>query len=179
MNSRTANDDPGDGLPGAGIKAMAPARYGSVKQEAPESPKLEKKQLLASVPTSSIDGEPILKRRNLSAMKTSPKKADKTFKVAKISMKKQRKPQDVNQIMRVREKTSEEIPTRATDSLANQEPSNALPALPPGSPYLKTNIVGTTSAKLSYLTSQVLKFYKDEKILIFYDVSHHPSFREM
>jgi SNF2 family DNA or RNA helicase len=44
-----------------------------------------------------------------------------------------------------------------------------LSGLPEGSPFLKARIVGTTSAKLSYLISQILKFYQREKILVFYD----------
>lgn len=41
--------------------------------------------------------------------------------------------------------------------------------LPANSPYLKSRIIGTTSAKLSYLISQILKYYEQEKILVFYD----------
>lgn len=40
------------------------------------------------------------------------------------------------------------------------------------SPYLQAKIVGTTSAKLSYLISQVLKFQEKEKILVFYQGDH-------
>ncbi|KAK1089965.1 hypothetical protein LTR48_009232, partial [Friedmanniomyces endolithicus] len=39
----------------------------------------------------------------------------------------------------------------------------------PDSPYLQGRIIGTASAKLSYLISRILKYYKDEKILVFYD----------
>lgn len=41
--------------------------------------------------------------------------------------------------------------------------------LPADSRLKKTGIVGTTSAKLSYLLSRVEEFHRDEKILIFYD----------
>jgi superfamily II DNA or RNA helicase len=41
--------------------------------------------------------------------------------------------------------------------------------LPATSLLRKTGIVGTTSAKLSYLLSRIEEFYRDEKILIFYD----------
>jgi superfamily II DNA or RNA helicase len=41
--------------------------------------------------------------------------------------------------------------------------------LPADSLLKKTSIIGTTSAKLSYLLSRVEEFYRDEKILIFYD----------
>lgn len=38
-----------------------------------------------------------------------------------------------------------------------------------GSPFLKSRIVGSASAKLSYLISEILKYYQQEKILVFYD----------
>ncbi|KAH0342609.1 hypothetical protein KCU81_g5564, partial [Aureobasidium melanogenum] len=41
--------------------------------------------------------------------------------------------------------------------------------LPANSALSKTSIVGTTSAKLSYLLSRIEEFYRDEKILVFYD----------
>ncbi|KAG9818626.1 hypothetical protein KCU77_g17317, partial [Aureobasidium melanogenum] len=41
--------------------------------------------------------------------------------------------------------------------------------LPDNSALRKTSIVGTTSAKLSYLLSRIEEFYGDEKILVFYD----------
>lgn len=43
------------------------------------------------------------------------------------------------------------------------------PRLPLDSVLNKTSIVGTTSAKLSYLLSRIEEFYRDEKILVFYD----------
>ncbi|KAJ9201044.1 hypothetical protein DTO164E3_3793 [Paecilomyces variotii] len=42
-------------------------------------------------------------------------------------------------------------------------------ALPPESPLAKTRLVGTTSAKLTYLLDRVLELHKTEKIIIFYD----------
>lgn len=41
--------------------------------------------------------------------------------------------------------------------------------LPANSSLRKTSIVGTTSVKLSYLLSRIEEFYRDEKILVFYD----------
>ncbi|KAH0276652.1 hypothetical protein KCU91_g3726, partial [Aureobasidium melanogenum] len=41
--------------------------------------------------------------------------------------------------------------------------------LPANSALRKTSIVGTTSAKLSYLLSRIEELYRDEKILVFYD----------
>jgi hypothetical protein len=41
--------------------------------------------------------------------------------------------------------------------------------LPADSLLTKTSIVGSTSVKLSYLLSRIEEFYRDEKILVFYD----------
>ena len=41
--------------------------------------------------------------------------------------------------------------------------------LSPDSPLAKTSVVGTTSAKLSYLLNKVMELHKKEKIIIFYD----------
>lgn len=41
--------------------------------------------------------------------------------------------------------------------------------LPVGSALSQTKVVGTTSAKLSYLLSRIEEFHREEKILVFYD----------
>ena len=41
--------------------------------------------------------------------------------------------------------------------------------LPSDSPLAKASVIGTTSAKLSYLLCRVIELYEQEKILIFYD----------
>ena len=62
--------------------------------------------------------------------------------------------------------SSTDAPTPG-DTATNSEDKMA--ELPPESPLLKSRIVGTTSAKLSYLISEILKYYQHEKILVFYD----------
>jgi SNF2 family DNA or RNA helicase len=47
--------------------------------------------------------------------------------------------------------------------------SQSIPTLVPGSPLTKTQIVGFSSAKLTYLVDEVLKHSATEKIIIFYD----------
>ncbi|KAH1738744.1 hypothetical protein KXV68_001900 [Aspergillus fumigatus] len=42
-------------------------------------------------------------------------------------------------------------------------------SLPPDSPLTQTKLLGTTSAKLSYLLSRVMELHSEEKIIIFYD----------
>lgn len=44
--------------------------------------------------------------------------------------------------------------------------------LPPDSPLIRTRLIGTASAKLSYLIDQVAILHRDEKIIIFYEGDH-------
>ena len=46
------------------------------------------------------------------------------------------------------------------------------PDLPPNSPLIQTRLVGTVSAKLSYLLDQVAVLHREEKIIIFYEGDH-------
>ena len=87
VNERVDHEDPGEGLSGVGIKALAPAKYGTVKKEDGEKDKSEKKPILTKgIPTSSLDGEPLLRRRGSLSNRndrTSPKKSPKPYKVVK------------------------------------------------------------------------------------------------
>lgn len=67
--------------------------------------------------------------------------------------------------------TCEEIPESTTDPAGHNTATgmNTAESLPVNSPFLASRIVGTTSAKLSYLVSEILKYYHTEKILVFYD----------
>lgn len=49
---------------------------------------------------------------------------------------------------------------------------NLFRTLPSDSPLMKTKFVATCSAKLTYLLDQVLRWHKEEKIIIFYDNSN-------
>ncbi|MCJ1244038.1 hypothetical protein MMC30_001235 [Trapelia coarctata] len=44
--------------------------------------------------------------------------------------------------------------------------------LPPDSPLIRTRLIGTASAKLSYLLDQVARLHQEEKIIIFYEGDH-------
>ena len=59
----------------------------------------------------------------------------------------------------------------ALKSTATSISANFAP-LPPGSPLMRTRLIGTASAKLSYLLDQVHMFQKEEKIIIFYEGDH-------
>ncbi|KAK5120248.1 hypothetical protein LTR85_006454 [Meristemomyces frigidus] len=181
VNERAGTADPGEGLAGAGIRSLAPARYGTAKEEDGDKKKANKPLLTkAGIPTSSLDGEPVLRRRSSSSgkgTKLSSVKISQAFRVAKprskCSPKKGSalmvKPEDspsASTQSEVAPGTSAE-PSQLSKKRRRSEMETAEHAA--DSPYLQSRIVGTSSAKLSYLISQILKYYKDEKILVFYD----------
>ncbi|KAK6395937.1 hypothetical protein LTR65_010046 [Meristemomyces frigidus] len=178
VNERAGTADPGEGLGGAGIRSLAPARYGTVKEQDRDKKKADKPLLTkAGIPTSSLNGEPVLRRRSslsVQRVKLSPKKISQAFKVTKPQRK--RSPRKG---MTLTIKAEEGSSTSMTDASTPQTPSQPSKKrkwseieaadYAEDSPYLQGRIVGTTSAKLSYLISQIVKYYKDEKILVFYD----------
>lgn len=177
VNERAEQHDPAEGLAGLGIRALVPARYGVQAKEENAKQIVEKPILTKSgIPASSIDGEPVLRRRASSVYKGSkgsPKKSPKQNKVVKPQKKQSR--------------SKRVIEFESTDCLLAPSPSTStnrdgksttIPAhsleeegieLPADSPLVRSRMVGTTSAKLSYLISQILKHYEQEKILVFYD----------
>ncbi|KAG9900720.1 hypothetical protein KCV05_g16230, partial [Aureobasidium melanogenum] len=63
-----------------------------------------------------------------------------------------------------------ESPKRKSHTVSSELQNDVQDAeLPANSVLRKTSIVGTTSVKLSYLLSRIEGFYRDEKILVFYD----------
>lgn len=172
VDGRFASEDPGEGLAGVGIKAVAPSKVHAIKTE-DESAKVDDKPILtkSGIPTSSIDGEPLLRRRNSTGAKNPPSKITKHFKVVKQVVKPPKKKRASKTAVKIAQASLEDPQERATGvstpAAQNTAVSHAIPA---DSPYLKSRVVGTTSAKLSYLISQVLKYYQEVKILIFYDV---------
>ncbi|KAK5175075.1 uncharacterized protein LTR77_000212 [Saxophila tyrrhenica] len=174
VNERVGQDDPGEGLSGTGIKALAAAKHGIVKEEGGRGQKDEKPVLTkGGIPTSSIDGEPTLRRRSSVGGKVSPKKAPRTFKIVKPRERRRSAPAVAKSpatmhtpVVENGESRSPALPLATMEDAEIVKPSAALPF---DSPFLRSRIVGTTSAKLSYLATQVLKYCKQEKILIFYD----------
>ncbi|KAK1013108.1 hypothetical protein LTR91_001418 [Friedmanniomyces endolithicus] len=185
VNERAGAQDPGEGLAGAGVRALAPARYGTVEEEPVVKSSRKKKAvktvlMRSGVPTSSLEGEPTLKRRSSigsKGSKSSPTKLTQAFKVTKSQ-----KPNTSKRSLSLpvgldgSSDYSPSTPIQPSSSHGTPQPSRKrrryeLEAMDfsPDSPYLQGRIIGTASAKLSYLISQILKFYKDEKILVFYD----------
>ena len=162
INERAGESEPTEGFAGAGIRSIAPAKYDTSKKDRDEKDAEEKPILTKSgVPTSSIDGEPLLKRRGSASFKgnkTSPKKLAQAEKSIKAQHNK-----------RKRESGDEKHKNHKNPVQRVHADVENIHKLPEDSPFRKARIVGTASAKLSYLISQVLKYYQAEKILIFYD----------
>ena len=209
VNERVGTDGAGEGLAGAGIRALAPARHAVVKEEPDEAdeegPKKKKRKIekpvltKSGIPTSSLEGEPALKRRSsISKAKASPKQAKLTgdFKVTKAQKRcsgLKRTKTSPAQLEHGASPSPSSVPgtpkgraaastssyakaARVSTPTSTSQPSkkrrrSELEAvdLPDDSAYIQSRIVGTASAKLSYLISEILKHYKEEKILVFYD----------
>lgn len=161
VNHRLGQEDPGEGLAGAGIKALASLRAGAT--EASDNPKRQEsvqlKARMPGIPTSSIDGEPLLRRGSLSKKIPSPKKnmMFRVTKAEKASAKSKRAT-----------KAQDNAPSAHASSIAPEHTANQQGTLSPDSPYARARVVGTASAKMSYLISQIVKHYEHEKILVFY-----------
>ncbi|SMQ46283.1 unnamed protein product [Zymoseptoria tritici ST99CH_3D7] len=187
VNTRCAQTDPGEGLAGAGIKALASARRRSPSQpkvvqqavaptggrtadkvgKSSEPPRGKRKSRArtnrakaqrltkSGIPSSSLGDEPALKKRRLLSSK-DPRPATLSLRVPKHQRK------------------------QASDGDMLVKPSVSQPPIPPAlereeeslpidSPYARGRVVGTTSAKMSYLISYILKHHQEEKILVFYE----------
>ncbi|KAK3056343.1 hypothetical protein LTR09_002850 [Extremus antarcticus] len=175
VNERVGQADPGEGLGGAGIRALAAAQQSIVKTEPDGVKKVPKPVLMKNgIPTSSIDGEPTLRRRSSSSAKVSPKRVARTLKVVKPKDRRRSAPAmtEYTRLAVITAAETNDQPARSSppsDLVPDAETADINATLPHDSPFLRSSIVGTTSAKLSYLASQILRYYEDEKILIFYD----------
>ncbi|KAL1585038.1 hypothetical protein WHR41_06125 [Cladosporium halotolerans] len=164
VNERIGLDDPGEGLAGVGIRSLRRAQEGHredqvVKKEA--KPTLSKAGI-------SLSGEPTLKRRSSASSVTtkSPTKQPKT-KQTKRKWDKEKK-------AAVKVETDPDDPPTTYTNPSVPTPKRRLSdlrhsTLPATSPFNPTTITGTTSAKLSYLASQILRHHSTEKILVFYE----------
>jgi hypothetical protein len=171
VNERVGLEDPGEGLAGIGIRAMKRAQEGRREDQVAtreSKPNLSKANI-------SLSGEPTLKRRASSSSrgeKTTAKRA-KTSKngrkdsavVAGASSADDTGGQSVDHVPAKTTTTANTPGQPAKRRWSDVERSE----LPDSSPFSQGLVVGTTSAKLSYLTSQILKYQEEEKILVFYE----------
>jgi superfamily II DNA or RNA helicase len=148
VNERLGMDEPLQGLKEAGELAMRQLHDSYL-----ESLKASSGASRMGVPTSGIKVEQSAKRP-----------------IAGTSPKKPKRKSDVGH-------GTEETPPKKRRSSKNAaisldssvEPKPIVQELPFDSPLGKTSVVGTVSAKLSYLLDRISRLYLDEKILVFYD----------
>ncbi|KAF2036246.1 hypothetical protein EK21DRAFT_83948 [Setomelanomma holmii] len=156
VDSRILLDKPDDGLDTVG--QVAKARIEAMAEAEDETKKTKEKVLNDShlektgVPSSCVGGQQPLTSRRAAALtsKTSPQKTE-TIESADA-------PEDA---------TTPASPTRTRKrklTLAEEQAQLTL-----DSPLRNTCVVGTTSAKLTYLLDKVIQHQAMEKIIIFYD----------
>ncbi|OQO08432.1 hypothetical protein B0A48_06302 [Cryoendolithus antarcticus] len=186
VHERVGSGDPSDGLAGVGIKSLARAQQGRA-YDAGLMDKQSKESAKAGLPSSSIQGEPSLKRRRSMSedgRRGSPKKRRSSGGAPQLPATTQPASQNapIPHETETAEVTSDRGPLTGS-SVAGALDSAVLAApvhlaidrespadqFPNHTPFQKTQITGTSSAKLSYLVSQILNYYHDEKILVFYD----------
>ncbi|KAK8174110.1 P-loop containing nucleoside triphosphate hydrolase protein [Phyllosticta citrichinensis] len=161
VNSRLS-EDPLEELEAAGTTAVSLILAQS--QDLDEPGEGNDKQLIKGMPASGIHAELSVERvrKGAATKNKSPQKAKgagKTStkgKAAKTPAKGGRAKTD---------KKSEPAPPLPTP---RKRPDTGI-ELPSDAPLAFTRIIGTVSAKLSYLLDQILAYYQDEKVLVFYD----------
>lgn len=165
VNGQIGLEDPGEGLAGVGIRAIKRAAEGRQDDQVARK---ETKPTLAKAGIS-LSGEPSLKRR---ASSTSAEKEKGTAKRAKklhTSRTEDTKPDTPKDDTK---DSGDAVSTQLAGNMAQKKrrwSDVERSEISQESPFSKARITGTTSAKLSYLTSQILKYYEDEKILVFYE----------
>jgi hypothetical protein len=172
VDSQILSGSPSEGLQAVGkaaqvkLAALAEAETELKGSNAQGSADVQLKKV--GVPSSAIGAQPLTSRRastmttNLSPQKQRPK--------APISL---AQPSEDNNT------TANGVPTQTSAKDTTASPprprkrkltlSDELAELPHDSPLLATRVVGTTSAKLSYLIGKVMKHQATEKIIVFYD----------
>jgi hypothetical protein len=156
VDSHIKSGDPSSSLQLVGeackakIAAMAEAELGSKQSSSDASDSLETTPMKSGIPQGLIEGsQPLNSRRaSILASKASPRKQGKTELTGS--------PEPSTPLLarsKKRKRTHD-------DEIAN---------LPRDSPLLDTRIIGTTSAKLTYLVDKVVEHQATKKIIIFYD----------
>jgi SNF2 family DNA or RNA helicase len=167
VDRQILSQNPADGLDVVGqttkakLAALAETENESkgAKGKTPAEPQL----LKVGVPSSCVGGQPLTSRRTstITANVSPPKNPTATPK------KPVETPKDSERVELPPFSVAVPSPTRSKKRKLTAESEKA--ALPDASPLRDTRIIGTTSAKLTYLIEMVIKHQADEKIIIFYD----------
>ncbi|KAF2405175.1 hypothetical protein EJ06DRAFT_502181 [Trichodelitschia bisporula] len=153
VNSRLTDADPLEGLAIAGRITMALVEeHAAAEKESRSKPTYTHGKM--GVPSSGILVEP---------------SANKSHQLSKALIRRLTKPNDAEAISQSEGVESPLRPPKRRRSTESYEQSGS----PSETSRLEeTKIVGTTSAKLSYLLDKVAEHHRDEKILIFYDADN-------
>lgn len=180
VNCQLLDDNPTASLYAAGIAAVLSAKSNREEDTKKKSaaPKNESKM---GVPSSGLHSEPS-KRQSISA--SSPSRTKKAVKFLR-STPKQGAPTTAASPTTIPPKSDSKPPESdppKSNSTESTAVLNALPRishkrkrsldkyeLPYYHPLALTSIIGTTSAKLTYLIQRIIELYESEKILVFYD----------
>lgn len=161
VDSHILSGSPSEGLDKVGhiakakIAAMAEAENETKhnKERAAGDAQMKK----VGVPSSCVGSQPLTSRRaSTITTKTSPPKAKPTLKAEDQ--------ENSIEVMPADQSISPVKPKKRKLTLTDE-----MAKLPEGSPLQETRVIGTTSAKLSYLIGKVMKHQAKEKIIIFYD----------
>jgi hypothetical protein len=169
VNGQLFDENPLQGLAAAGeavLKALAETTTDDDKKKSSST----NSKILQGVPSSGVNSEPLASRRH-----TIPSPRKPTMKAATplrppLSINFKSTNSDIPSESPVKSSDASPIPT-ITPSKISRKRKRSLDSrdLPKGSPLAIPSIVGTSSAKLSYLLDQVISLYEAEKVLIFYD----------
>jgi SNF2 family DNA or RNA helicase len=165
VNERVGLEHPGEGLAGLGIRAMKRAQEGRREDQ------MARKETKPTLSKTGINltGEPSLKRRastSGSKDKGAAKRARMSPKASDSTKAKKKTPND----QAISGEDEAKLPPAADTSASKRRWSDfERSELSDDSAFSRSYLTGTASAKLSYLTSQILQYYRDEKILVFYE----------
>ncbi|KAK5015686.1 hypothetical protein LTR16_003296 [Cryomyces antarcticus] len=180
VNGNLHSADPSEGLPGIGLRALASLRAEMTEGLTAEDAKNEMTMKMG-VLLSSIHGEPPAASRptlSVNTKKISPKRSStipakrRTSFVHDAVQKKLSSPDTGLGTSETAARPVEaHYAAKSTNASLRKRtrPVDNQTELSMGSPLSRTQVVGTTSAKLSYLLDRVMEFHEEEKILIFYD----------
>jgi hypothetical protein len=165
VNERVGLEDPGEGLAGVGIRALMRAK--DVRRDGRVARK-EMKPVLSKAGIN-LSGEPSLKRRAFLPAH-GDKGATKRVKKSTAAGTKTKTEQGAADNEAIHNEHEVTAPLATEPSTSKRRWSDIERSeLSENSPFARSRLTGTTSAKLSYLTSQILKYYRNEKILVFYE----------
>ncbi|KAJ4355949.1 uncharacterized protein N0V89_003974 [Didymosphaeria variabile] len=172
VDSQILLENPSEGLSTVG--QVAKVRLAEM-QEADAETKTNKEEKITSngvmhkvgVPSSAVGASPLTSRRaSTIATKSSPKKSN--VKQEPVTPVKTEQPS-----IGPNEAVIDATPDRPKSPILPRKRkltlSDETAELPSDSPLRNTQIIGTTSAKLSYLITQVVQHAATSKILVFYD----------